>query len=122
MQFMQQPTPQVTSNDVERIVCRDFSAGEYDSVMAILNDYGTRDQPGGCARVQLAALKVANGNVSRLRARIELAKRDYRDTVVAAEYPAYNKLGFRMGKLPPEEQSRIIDSDWRQYEEWLKRP
>ena len=73
------------------------------------------------SRVQLAALKVANGSVQRLRACVESAKRDYRDAFSAAEYPAYHKIGFGVRKLPAEEQSRIINSDWQQYEEWLKK-
>jgi hypothetical protein len=53
-----QPIPKVTSNDVERIVRRDYSETQFDSVMAVLNGYeesasGRRELP----RVQLAALK-----------------------------------------------------------------
>jgi hypothetical protein len=123
MQLMQprQPIPQVTAEDVERVARRDFSADEYGTVMAALSEYGTEKWQREAARVQLAALKVANGSVQQLRACIELAKRDYRDVLAAAEYPAYYKIGFQVRKLPAEEQSRIIHSDWRQYEEWLKR-
>jgi hypothetical protein len=34
-----QPIPKVTSNDVERIVRRDYSETQFDSVMAVLNGY-----------------------------------------------------------------------------------
>jgi hypothetical protein len=87
----------------------------------MLSEYGTEKWHREPIRVQLAALKVANGSVQKLRACIESAKRDYRDALAAAEYPAYFKIGFRVRELPAEERSRIIDSDWRQYEEWLKR-
>jgi len=49
------------------------------------------------------------------------AKRDYRDALAAAEYPAYCKIGFRVQELPEKDRRRIIDQDWRQYEEWLKK-
>ena len=123
MQLMQprQPIPQVTAEDVERVARRDFSADEHSTVMATLSEYGTEKWQREPARVHLAALKLADGSVQKLRACIELAKSDYRDVLAAAEYPAYHKIGFRVGKLPAEEQGRIISSDWRQYEEWLKK-
>jgi hypothetical protein len=30
------------------------------------------------------------------------------------------KRMFRIEKLPEAEQQRIIDEDWRQYQEWLQ--
>jgi hypothetical protein len=61
-----QPIPQVTTDDVERVVRRDFSADEHDTVMATLGEYGTEKWHRAAARVQLAALKVANGNAQKL--------------------------------------------------------
>lgn len=116
-----QPVPQVTARDVERVVRRDFPVDEYGAVMAILSEYGTEKWYGEPLRVRLAALKVANGNLQQLRACIESAKSDYRDVLAAAEYPSYCKIGSRVQKLPVEEQSRIINSDWQQYQEWLKK-
>jgi hypothetical protein len=108
-----QPVPQVTSVDVERIVERDFKY-EFTTVMALLNELVT-------ARVQLAALKLANGSVEKLRSNIESAKRDYRDIIAFAEYPEYHKKGFRVSELSADEQTQIIKSDWRQYEGWLRK-
>jgi hypothetical protein len=116
-----QPIPQVTPDDVERVVCRDFTADEYAAVTAMLGEFGTERWHGEPTRVQLAALKVANGSVQKLRACIDSAKRDYRDALAAAEYPAYCEIGFRVRELPEKEQRRIFDEDWRQYEEWLKK-
>lgn len=106
---------------VDRVVCRDFVAEEYDAVTAMLSEYGKERWHREPTGVQLAALKAANGNQQKLRACIESAKRDYRDALAAAEYPACSKIGFRLSELPAKERSRIIGSDWRQYEEWLKR-
>ena len=116
-----QPVPQVTPFDVERIVRRDFSPAEYDTVMAMLGEYGTEEWHAGPTRVQIATLKMADGSVQKLRECIEVAKRDYRDALGAAEYPAYCKILLRVRDLPDEEKNRIFDSDWRQYQEWLKR-
>jgi len=38
-----------------------------------------------------------------------------------AEYPGYTKRMFRIGELAQDEQQRIIDADWRQYQDWLTR-
>jgi hypothetical protein len=108
-----QPVPHVTSIDVERIVERDFKY-EFTTAMALLNEVGP-------ARVQLAALKLANGNVEKLRSNIKSAQGDYRDILAFAEYPEYHKKGFRVSELPADERTRIIESDWRQYEEWLRK-
>ncbi|MGD0268079.1 MAG: hypothetical protein ABSB14_03370 [Candidatus Sulfotelmatobacter sp.] len=120
---MLQPIPSVTSNDVERIVRRDYSETQFDSVMAVLKGYeerssGRRERP----RVQLAALKLANGDVKALRAHIDSAVQDFRDVLGPAEYPEYSKkVAFRRPKPPIDEEQRIIHSDWKQYEAWLQR-
>jgi len=117
-----QPIPQVTPDDVDRVVCRDFTADEYATVKAMLSEYGTEKWHREPTRLQLAALKVANGSVQKLRACIDSAKIDYRDALASAEYPAYlKKIGFRVREFPERERRQIIDEDWRQYEEWLKR-
>lgn len=117
---MNQPTPKVTREDVGRVVRRDFAAERYDSVMAILDEYGRERWQREPHRVQLAVLKLAAGNLEELRRAIETAKCDFRDVLAYAKYPAYMKKTFRIAQLPPEEQRKIIDEDWRQYESWLK--
>jgi hypothetical protein len=63
----------------ERIVRRDFRVIEFDSVIAVLKGYeesasGRRERP----RVQLAALKLADGHIEALRAHINTAIQDFR--------------------------------------------
>lgn len=118
---MEQPTPTVTRADVERVVRRDFPPGQFDSVMSVLAEYGSETWHRELPRVQLAVLKLAAGRLDALRREIETAKRDYRDVLAYAEYPTYMKKTFRMSQLPAEEQRRIIEEDWSQYETWLKR-
>jgi hypothetical protein len=91
--------------------------------MAVLKAYeqsasGRRERP----RVQLAALKLANGQLEALRTHINTAVQDFRDVLGPAEYPEYSsKVAFRVGKPPVAEEQKIIDSDWKQYEAWLHR-
>jgi hypothetical protein len=114
-----QPVPDVTAGDVERIVRREFTSEQWAIVMALLSDFQTERRDRGAPRVQLAALKLAEGSLDKLRA--HLTWPDYRDVLVAAEYPAYHKVGLRIRELSAGERQRIIDSDWSQYQEWLKR-
>ena len=111
-----QPTPKVTSADVERIVRRDYPADRVAEVLTILNEYeGQREAD----RVRLAALKLAGGSVELLRRQIEIATRDYRDMLMPAEYPAYREHMF--GELSDDEKQRIFEADWTQYQDWLTR-
>lgn len=118
---MNQPTPEISPADVERVVRRDFSEQEVADVLRTLEEYGTESFHREKERVQLAVLKLARGNCEKLRYEIECAKCDYRDTLGPAEYPAYTKAIFRIDKLPQEERKRLIDSDWKQYQEWLNK-
>ncbi|HZN53815.1 MAG TPA: hypothetical protein VFB67_00705 [Candidatus Polarisedimenticolaceae bacterium] len=115
-----QRAPDVTRADVERIVRRDFPAERVGEVLAMLDEYGPEDWHREPDRVRLAVLKLASGSFERLRYEIEGAKRDYRDVLSPAEYPGYGKRMFK--KLAPDEERRIIDADWKQYQDWLTRP
>lgn len=115
---MDQPTPQVSRSDVERVVRRDFPANMFSEALDILDQYGTEDFHREKERVQLAALKLAGGRQERLRRAIDEAKCDYRDVLVAAEYPDYP---WDAAKLPEEERKRTIDGNWKQYSDWLSR-
>lgn len=110
--------PTVTPNDVARIARRDFPEEQFDSVMAVLNGYESKRER---SRVRLATLKLANGDLNALRKQIATAREDFRDVLAPAEYPEYSRLDVLLRTVPTEENQRILDSDWRQYEAWLKR-
>ena len=113
-----QPVPRVGRDDVVRIVDRDFPAAQLETVLSILDDYRARDSDP--SRVQLAALKLAAGDIDRLRAVIEKAGQDFRDVVAAAEYPGYLRTQD-VAALSAEQKRTLIDADWRQYLNWLNR-
>jgi len=113
-----QPTPEVTDEDVARIVYRDFVESEVEEVLSLLDEYGIEERHREHARVRLAALKLANGSINRLRSAIENAKCDYRDTLGPAEYSGY--LKHFNNKMTEAEKREIIDSDWKKYQEWLR--
>jgi hypothetical protein len=116
-----QPIPTVTAEDLERLVRRDFPPDEYDSVMTLLNEYGTENWHREKLRVHLAILRLVEGHFEQLRAHVDMAKHDYRDVLAYAEYPNY------MREVPPSEmiddstREEIIKRDWRQHQEWLNK-
>ena len=115
-----QRTPTVTAADVERVVRRDFPPEQVDFVLTLLNEYGAEEWHRETDRVRLAVLKLANRDLQQLRYWIEQARSDYRDVLAPAEYPMYGKKWGRMDRLTEEEQKKIINADWAQYERWFK--
>jgi hypothetical protein len=68
-------------------------------------------------RVHLALLKTCGGDIGRLRGYVRGAQADYRDTLVAAEYP---EEGQASPKTPASELGEIRKRDREQYEAWLQ--
>lgn len=116
-----QLTPTVTAADVERVVRRDFPPERVAEVIAMLNEYGSEGWQRETDRVRLAVLKLAAGNMEKVRQGIETAKQDYRDVLAYAEYPGYMSRVPGTGTRPPDEVKRIVDADWKQYQDWLTR-
>jgi hypothetical protein len=112
---MDQPVPQVSPEDVLRIVRRDFAPHEISEVSAMLDEVG--DEP----RIQLAILKLASGNKKRVREVVEDAKLDFRDVLSGAEYPEYSTKMPVVTMFPNAEIRKILDEDWEQYQNWLRR-
>ena len=110
----QQPIPQVTADDVIRIVRRDFPPEEQAEVLRELEGLGAAAKP----RVQLAVLKLIQGKLDALPRHIAMAKQDWRDVLMYAEYPADARISW--GR-PPEDHHGAYQADWEQYQDWLRR-
>jgi hypothetical protein len=119
---MAQPTPDVDAADVERVLRRDFAPSDQRRARKLVDRLRRAAVGGGLPRVQLAALKIADGDTDRLDATVEGGWVDYRDLLTAAEYPAYHAVGWpQIDALTAEQRRAVIDADWRQYETWLRR-
>lgn len=116
-----QPVPHITAADIERVIHRDFPRVQVDDVLAILAEYGTEIWHKEKERVRLASLKLANGDLGKLRSAIDRAKLDYRDVLAPAEYPKFMQEGIRFRRLRSRDRELIYTDDWQQYERWLKR-
>ena len=90
-----------------RKVHETFPATDVADVLALLEE-----QPE--MRVQLAVVKNAAGSMDRLLAWLYEARKDWRDVLVAAEYP--RQAAYRPGQAPAE----IIAADLAAYQAWLR--
>jgi hypothetical protein len=115
---LEQPVPDVAPADVERILRRDFPEKLRTEARALL-DRCSADAMPPSPRVQLAVLKLADGNLKKLGRFVETARMDYRDVLAWAEYPGYMQRVPGPGQ--PPESDRIIAADWQQYQDWLSR-
>jgi hypothetical protein len=85
--------------------------------LSVLDTYGTEAWHREKERVQLALLKISEGDVEKLRLYTRGAQFDYRDTLVPAEYPEEWQAS---SKTPPAEMAAIRKRDREQYEAWLQ--
>ena len=116
-----QPVSKADERDVDRIIRRDFAHRPFEEVKTLVDRYGIENWEKDRVRVQMAALKLADGRLDELVRWIDLAKQDFRDVIAPAEYPTYLKRMFKVENLPAPDREKIITDDWKQYEDWLKR-
>jgi hypothetical protein len=109
--------PQVTQEDVERVLQRDFSAEHWREIREMIQKVRVREKD----RVMLACMKVAAGDVQKLKRNLNEAAGYYREIVGEAEYPFYVKKIFRIDKLNEKEKADIVEKDKKQYLDWLNR-
>ena len=112
----QQPVPSLTDSDFQRLVTREFPLEHTAAARAILARYGGQSWQRESIRVQIAVMKLANGNLAKLDEFMKVAEQDYRDVLSWAEYPAYHRTGPRSADA---ERQAAMDEDWIQYQQWL---
>ena len=75
--------------------------------------------------MRLAILKLCEGRRDRVRELVAAAKRDSRDVLMWAEYPAEGQALWSVhAHLSDEERRRLEalrEQDRRQYQEWLEK-
>ena len=93
-------------------------------VSRALDRYGSDSSEAGRARVQLAILKLAGASEADVELWVEVAERDYRDVLAAAEYPEESQAAWafrpHLSAAESAEISAIRARDREQYLEWLK--
>jgi hypothetical protein len=90
-----------TREEVVAVVQKTFPESGHTRVLELLDSYGVESYERERERVQLAILKLSEGNEEKLREFVAVAKRDYRDVLFWAENPEEAKLDT------PEKRERI---------------
>lgn len=85
------------------------------TILDLVSNYGGAAHR---ARLQVAAIKLSEGDLDRLDDWVRAANADFRDVLAAAEYPGQFEAGF----LPPSDPSQVGlgKADLTQYKVWLK--
>jgi hypothetical protein len=81
-----------TRDEVVAVVQKTFPESAHHRVLELLNTYGVESYERERERVQLAILKLSEGNEEKVREFVGVAKRDYRDVLFWAENPEEAKL------------------------------
>src|SRR6266404_8879782 len=88
-------------DEVVAVIRKIFPEAAQDRALALLDTYGVESYERERERVQLAILKLSEGNEEKLREFVQVAKRDYRDVLFWAENPEEAKLDT------PEKRARF---------------
>lgn len=91
-----------------------------DALLELLDLYGSREGDRERERVQLAILKLCEGDPVKLRSNVEAAMIDYRDVLAWAEYPEQMRTGKSAFNSLPSELKEIKKRDRDQYLSWLE--
>jgi hypothetical protein len=92
-------------------------AAKAEEALAILDTYGTESWHREKDRVQLALLKISDGDLEKLSLYTRGAQSDYRDTLVSAEFYEESQAS---SKTPSAEMKVIRKRDQENYEAWLR--
>ena len=90
-----------TREEVVGVVRKIFPESAHTRVLESLDSYGVEAYERERERVQLAILKLSEGNEEKLREFVAVAKHDYRDVLFWAENPEEAKLD------KPEKRERL---------------
>ncbi len=114
--MIEQPVFKPNENDIDRIIKRDYPKEQSEFIKTILNQYQPEKSESKGIRVKMDSLKLAAGDVEKLRRLIEIAKIDYRDVIGPAEYPSYPALSNNNHLI-----RKAIRDDWNQLMVWYKK-
>src|SRR2546421_10003084 len=89
------------SREVVAVIQKSFPENAHTRIIETLDHYGVESYERERERVQLAILKLSEGNEEKLREFVAVAKRDYRDVLFWAENPEEARLDT------PEKRERI---------------
>ena len=120
---MADSTLQIDRQTVERKTAHTWP-DHVDEVMVLLDRIDVHGAPAAeLVRVQLAVLKLCEGNRDEIGELVEMASRDYRDALAYAEYPEQMRWGFvtvaELDKAEQQAYRKAVKRDRERYLAWL---
>lgn len=109
---------ELTPAVVERLVTRLFAAPDRGAATAMLSEHARHGNHPEVVRVQVAVLKLSDGQPDRLRQMLTHAMNDYRDVLASAQYPA--QTVSPVTGLTTAQKTELIQADEGQYLAWLR--
>jgi hypothetical protein len=109
---------ELTPAFVQRLVVRLFAENDRVAATDMLAQHALHANHPEVVRVQVAVLKLSEGNTDALRRYLRDAMVDYRDVLAWAEYPA--QMNSPVTGLTPEQKGALLRTDAGQYDVWLK--
>ena len=100
------------SDQVTGKIRQHFRDAERETVISEFERNGISEE-----RVQLALIKLSDGNVDKLREFIQVAKIDWRHVLAWAEYP--EEIMLPTWRMESEKVTKIRQRDRQQYLNWL---
>lgn len=107
--------PEYTDADFERVLAREFPDGRAYEARIELLKCGDESPHSSALRVRMACLKLAAGDLTRLRDSVNAACGDPRDVLAWAEY------GHSWNARDAAEKRSARKRDWEELQEWLMR-
>ena len=105
-----------TREEIVGAVQKTFPETSCSRVLELLDSYGVESYERERERVQLAILKLSEGNEEKLHEFVAVAKRDYRDVLFWADNPEEAKLDT------PEKRERIREPMKNMFEKFGIKP
>ena len=95
-----------------------FPGEDQGEILSVLDRYGFESHERERERVQIAILKLSEGDLTRLHKEVDVAKRDYKDVLAWAEYSEGMKYATWL--MDKEKVREINKRDQKQYLDWLR--
>lgn len=115
------PAAEISDELLRKLIRREFpKIFTRLKVKWLLNSISS-DSKAGKNRLSAAVLKLAQGDIAKLKLLVERCNYDFRDVVSEAEYPIYSSYGG-FGKVPEDKIKEVYAADWNQYSDWINKP
>ncbi len=112
--------PRISREKVLKKIAQYWPELDPQLILNILEEYGVESYEREQSRVQLAIIKLSEGDRGQLEEYVSLAKTDYRDVLAYAEYPEEMKTSYKeMRQISAAKTKALRQRDREHYLKWI---